>query len=407
MKKRISIKGDTTLFWLSLITSLIGLVFILDAGYVQSVQMDQGLLARPFITQCILLAVSVGIFFGVRRVSPAIWNKHSRLFMALAVLSLILVEIVGVSQNGARRWLGAGPVLLQPAEFMKVAAIIYLAAALARKKDWQATWETRCKKREWVNRVLVPKLERLWPAFVIFVVWFLIEREKDLGTACVVLSTSVAMFLSAPVTRKSIAIIGAVVVVGLGLFVMKEPYRVQRFVVHPQRWERENINNDSYQTIHSELAMVSGGLVGTGFGSGRAKHMLPATTSDFIMATIAEECGIWGPLICLGLVGSISLRLMQLAKKAKDSFRGQLLNGVAWWLGIQATTNLMMANATIPAIGIPFPFISAGGSSLLAIWMAIGICDRMAIQEEVVTKEVKNANRRNGWRNRRTRLSGA
>jgi cell division protein FtsW len=407
MKKRISLKGDTTLFWLSLVTSLIGLVFILDAGYVQSVQMEQGLLARPFVTQSVLLCVSIGLFFGIRRVSPQFWFKHSRFIMAIAALSLILVEIVGVSQNGAKRWLGAGPVLLQPAEFMKIAAILYLAAALARKKDWQETWAIRCKKREWMNRVLVPKLERLWPAAIIVIVWFLIEREKDLGTACVVLATAVAMFLMAPVTRKSVAIIGAVVMVGLGLFVLKEPYRVQRFVVHPARWERENINNDSYQTIHSELAMVSGGLVGTGFGSGRAKHMLPATTSDFIMATIAEECGFWGAFICLGLVGSICMRLLFLAQQAKDRFRYFFLSGVAWWLGIQAATNLMMANATIPAIGIPFPFISAGGSSLLAIWMAIGVCDRLTIQAETETKEVKVANRRHGWRNRRTRLSRA
>jgi cell division protein FtsW len=375
MSKRIVLKGDTTLFWLSLVTSLIGIVFILDAGYAQSTQMGQGQIAR--------------------------------LLMFIALVLLVLVEVIGVSQNGAKRWLGIGSFSVQPAEFMKIAAIIYLASVLARKKDWYETWQTRCKSKDWTNRVLVPKLERLWPAAVIVVVWYLIEREKDLGTACVVLVTSVAMFLSAPVTRKSIAIIGAVIVVALAGFVLKEPYRVERFMVHPHRWDRENINNESYQTIHSELAMVSGGVVGTGLGSGRAKHMLPATTSDFIMATVAEECGLWGPLICLGLIGTISMRLLLLAKQTDDRFRGLFLSGVGWWLAIQATTNLMMANATIPAIGIPFPMISAGGSSLIAIWLAIGICDRFSITQEEPVKEVSRANRRNGWRNRRTRLSRA
>jgi len=155
--------------------------------------------------------------------------------------------------------------------------------------------------------------------------------------------------------------------------------------------------------------MASGGVVGTGIGTGRAKHLNPATTSDFIMATIAEECGVWGPWLCLGIVGAISMRLLQLAQKAEDRFKKLFMSGVAWWIGIQACTNMLMANATIPAIGIPFPFVSAGGSSLLALWIAVAISDRLSwsTAAETAEKEVANARRRNRRGNRRTRLSGA
>lgn len=403
--ERIRTKSDTYLFWLTLAVSLLGLVFILDAGYVQSMRIGQGLLPRAFLMQGLMLCVGIAAFFVVRRANPEKLQKRALLWMGVAFIGLILVEIVGVSKNGARRWLGTETINLQPAEFMKVAAILYLSFALAKKKAWQATWEKRKKERGWINQVLVPKLERLWPAFIILLAIGFVEHEKDLGTACVILATSVALFFAAPVTWKSVTIIGITLAIGLTAFVVKEPYRVSRFLTHKDRWQREYINNETYQTTQSELAMVSGKLIGVGFGSGRAKYMLPATTSDFIMATVAEECGFWGPALCLALVGGISFKLLLLARQQKDRFRSLFLTGTAWWLGIQACTNLMMANATLPAIGIPFPFISAGGSSLIALWIAVGLCDRLSVAVEP-SKEVVVEGHHNRWRNRRTRLSG-
>ncbi len=380
--ERIRIQSDTTLFWLALAASVLGLVFILDAGYAQSAKIGAGLLPHAFFTQIFMLTAGVAGFFVIRRIRAEKFQKMAPWVMGLGFLSLIAVELIGVTQNGAKRWLGTASISVQPAEFMKVAAILYLAYALAKKKPWQATWEKRKKEKGWVHQVLVPKIERLWPAGVILLAMFFIEREKDLGTASVMLASSIAMFITAPVTWKSVTTIGLILIVGLGAFVWKEPYRVKRFLVHPHRWEREYINGETYQPINSELAMVSGKMVGVGFGSGRAKYLLPATTSDYIMATVGEECGFWGPAICLLLVGGISFKLLITAKQQKDRFKVLFLSGTAWWLAIQACTNLMMANATLPSIGIPFPFISAGGSSLIAIWLALGICDRLSLATE-------------------------
>ncbi len=394
---------DTSLFWLAFAASILGLVFILDAGYAQSMKAGQ-LIPKPFVTQIFMLVAGIIGYAFVRRISVEKLKALAPWIMVGSLFSLVLVELVGISQNGAKRWLGVDAIKLQPAEFMKFAAIIYLAYALATKKPWQATWEKRKKQKGWVNQVLVPKLERLWPAFIILIAIVMVEMEKDLGTACVILTTSVALFLTAPVTAKSVITISLLLTLGLGAFVMKEPYRVKRFLVHPVRWEREYINNETYQPINSELAMVSGKLVGVGFGSGRAKYLLPATTSDYVMATVGEECGFWGPAICLLLVGGISFKLLMTARQMKDRFKVLVLSGTAWWIAIQACTNLMMANATLPSIGIPFPFISAGGSSLIAIWIALGICDRLSVAKEPTKEVVTESNHNRRW-NRRSRLS--
>ena len=409
MRQRTAKQGDTTLFWLTLLVSVLGLVFILDAGYAQSMRIGQGIIPKPFVSQCFTLAMGIGLFFAVRRARPEVLKKWSWGFLGLAFLGLIWVELKGVSANEAQRWIRIGPIQLQPAEFMKLAAVLFLASVLAEKKPWDDTWAERKKAKVWERQVLVPKLKRLFPGFIILVIWAMIEHEKDIGTASVILATAVAMFVTAPVTKKSLIVIPACLAIAVGAFVLKEPYRVSRFLVHPHRWDREYINDESFQTIHSELAMASGGVLGTGVGTGRAKHIIPATTSDFIMATVAEEFGLWGPIAILAMIGGLCLRLLLLAQRASDRFRALFLSGVAWWIGIQACTNMMMANASIPAIGIPFPFISAGGSSIIALWLAIAICDRMSWSPaaDAAQQEVVNARRRNGRGHRRTRLSRA
>jgi cell division protein FtsW len=401
-------KGDTTLFWLSMIISLIGLVFIMDAGFAQSLGIGSGVVPQPFITQCVVLILSIFLYLGAKFVRPEMLRKNGWIVILGIIGLLILVEIPGIGreQNNARRWLGFGRFLVQPAEFAKLGVIAYLAASLAKKVDWNKSWATRRKETGGTNQVFVPKLERLWPALVVLIVCLLVEREKDLGTASVILVTSMAIFFSAPVTSRSVVIIGGIIAVGLYSFVHKEQYRVDRFLSHGKRWERENINNDTYQTTHSEMAMASGGLLGTGIATGRAKYMLPAATTDYVMATVAEECGFWGPMLCLGLVGAIALRLLKFAKLSHDNFRRLFMSGVAYWLVVQACTNLMMANATLPSIGIPFPFVSAGGSSLMAIWFALGLCDRMSheSQKSEVWEGVNARNRNRRW-NGRTRIS--
>ena len=212
------------------------------------------------------------------------------------------------------------------------------------------------------------------------------------------------MILSAGLTKKSLLVGVLAIAIGGGAMILKEPYRVERITSFYKRWDPDNVDDIGFQTCQSEAAMASGGLLGVGIGNGRAKYIIPATTTDFVMATVGEEFGVFGPLSILGLVGLMVWRMWKLAQKADNPFSKLVLIGVAWWFGIQACTNLMMANAFLPAIGIPFPFISSGGSSLVAIWLAIGICQVVAATS--VAKEEKYAPDRHRWGNGRARVSG-
>src|SRR5262249_19776069 len=150
--------------------------------------------------------------------------------------------------------------------------------------------------------------------------------------------------------------------------------RISRILNHDARWSEENIEGSGYQTTQSEAAMARGGLFGVGLGEGRAKHTLPAPTTDFIMTTVAEETGLVGALIRARPAGGISGRLMWLGRGTSDRFGKLVLGGTAGWIGVQACTNIAMANGFAPPIGVPMPFVSAGGSSLIALWMAVGAC---------------------------------
>jgi cell division protein FtsW len=346
----------------------------------------------------------VGILVGL--VPPTKWKRGSKILWILALLGVIAVEFVGTKMNGAQRWIRLGPVNVQPAEFAKVALVVYLAGLLADRKPWQGP-KKRLAWHVYLDNVMPRKLARLWPAVWVVLMVGLIEAEPDLGTGAVVAATAFAMFVAGGVSWTSVAVGAVIALLGAGFMAKQQPYRMERIESHVHRWQEQNADGIGFQTVQSEAAMASGGLLGVGFGNGRAKHILPATTTDFIMATIAEETGLLGSALVLGLLGAIVWRLQWLAAQAADRFSSLVLTGVAWWLAIQSCVNVMMANATLPAIGIPLPFFSSGGSSLLALWIAIGICQACVVRKRAPEAEVVVAPDRHGWRNGRTRLSGA
>ncbi|RYG38908.1 FtsW/RodA/SpoVE family cell cycle protein, partial [bacterium] len=148
-------------------------------------------------------------------------------------------------------------------------------------------------------------------------------------------------------------------------------------------------------------------LTGVGLGRGRTKHIIPAPTTDYVNATIGEETGLVGMSVVLLLLGGIVARLLILARRAEEKFAAYVLFGTAAWLTFQTCVNVMMANATLPSIGIPVPFISSGGSSLVALWLAIGICQGVIRRSTVKVKEEKSETGADGRRYGRTHLSGA
>jgi cell division protein FtsW len=410
MTRRLKLQ-DPLLFGLILAATFVGLVFIFDAGYARAIGSGKGMIPREFLQQLIYLPVA--IFAGVMAASvkPKVWRKWAPIIWAGCILLLILVRLVGTEMNGAKRWLPLGPIGLQPAEFAKFATVLYLAGVFADRPDWSVKIKRDPPWYVWMDKVFVPKLLRMLPAFGVLVAIYLIEKEPDLGTAAVVAVTAFTLMFVGRVSNKSM--IAAVIIGALGVVYMvkAEPYRLERIQNHQSRWTAENIDDTAYQTVQSEYGMASGGLFGVGFGAGRAKHVMPAATTDFISSTIAEETGLVGMVLVLGLLAAIVWRLIYNAARAATEFGRLILIGTATWIGLQATVNIMMANAYLPAIGIPLPFISSGGSSLLALWIAFGVC-QTAMRPELAlisteVEEAQDAAGSHGGRDRRARLSRA
>lgn len=393
---------DIPLYLLTALATAMGLLCIFDAGYARSLQSTGSHLPPEFLGQIKFLVIAIAVSFGLVRLSADFWQRAAKYLWLVSLVLVVAVDFVGKDLNGARRWLGYGPVMFQPAEFAKIACVIYLAAIFAKRSEWKAK-ATR-DFPGWLDHVAVPKFKRCWPAILVLVAVGFTVKEPDLGTGAMIAVIAFSMFIPGGVSRWSLAAAVALALVMSVVLVMKEPYRLERVANHIHRWEAKNMDDVGYQTVQSETAMANGGAWGVGIGAGRAKHVMPATTTDFIMATIGEEFGLLGALAVIGVLGALVWRLLYLAQRSVDRFRMLVLYGVAAWIAIQASVNIMMANGFLPAIGIPLPFFSSGGSSLLSLWLAIGVCQAMLSPVRV---EEKDSEARGHWRgNRGAHLSG-
>lgn len=403
--------ADPTLFLMAVLITALGMLFIFDAGYPRAIQTNKGMLPPEFLAQIKFLPLAILAGFLAARVNPSKWQQWSKPIWVLSMLSLVGVKVIGHTLNGAQRWIDIGPLSIQPSEFCKLATVIYLAGVFAERKSWPAEIKPRKNFAHWMDTVFSPKLVRALPAMWVLIAVLLIEKEPDLGTGAVIAVTAFVMMFVGGVSRKSLIASVVIAAVGVGFMVKSEPYRLERILNHNQRWSADNVDDTGFQTVQSELGMATGGVTGTGIGNGRTKHILPATTTDFILATIAEETGLAGSFAVLALIGGIVFRLLHLSKSAPTNFGRILMLGTASWIGIQSCVNVMMANGLLPAIGIPLPFVSSGGSSLMALWLAVGVCQSVMRPELVAVEggvEEKTNARRRHWRwNRRSRLSRA
>lgn len=396
--------ADPFLFWTCLSASAIGLIAIWDAGYART---EGSALPRELKWQALYLLLAVVLCWACTKVPRTSWKWLGWVGIGASVLSLIAVKVpgIGVDIGGAQRWIGIGPVTIQPSEFIKLAAIMFLSATMAAHTPWVPPRKAFKNFGEKIDRVWVPKLKRGFPLLIVVALAVMIERQPDLATGAVILACAVAVIVVAGVSRRSLAILGVIAVLGAGFAIVDEPYRLERFKVHAERWESNNRLDGGYQTVVSETALARGGLFGVGIGNGIAKSRLPAPTTDFVLATVGEEFGLIGALVVIGALAVVSWRLFWLAARAPDNFSRLALTGMAVWIGVQSCTSVMMVNGSLPPIGIPLPFVSYGGSSLLSLWMGIGIAMSMGgtkSQEKEVDQPETGSY---GWRDRRPRVS--
>ena len=287
--------------------------------------------------------------------------------MGITVLLLIAVLFVGMTVNGAQRWLAFGPLSFQPAEFAKLMAVLmgaFSISAVLSKEHFRMDRDG--------GRVAVP-------FGAILVMAFLVYREPDFGTACIVFGVPLLMALVLLVPPRRWAWI-VPLTVGMAFAIgTLQPYRMKRIEVWFDPWS--DARDAGYQMVQSLSTIGSGGIFGMGFGDGVSKYeYLPEAHTDFAFAIFSQEHGFFGVLLIFFLFAVLLITCMRVAVRAKDTFGQVLALGIIFLVLGQALANLAMVAGLLPVVGVPLPFISYGGSSLIVtmagMGMLLGIADR-------------------------------
>lgn len=405
MHKKNRSVSDPWITLIALLVTVVGVLAIWDAGYSRAAANGM-VIPRELAFQAGygIAALMAGLLAS--KVSPDILKRIAPWVAVSATLLLLAVELPGIGKeiNFARRWIAFGPITIQPSELCKLSSILLLSWYVFTWKPMTASAQSSLASR--LDRFVSYGLRYGWPIVLLIVSFIFLEREKDLGTALILVSALLAI-LAVSNFRPRVFVVCSTLVVGLCcLLVTKEGYRSDRIQSHLHRWEAGRRDSIGYQTTQSEIALARGGILGVGFGGGRAKHNLPAPTTDFVLATIGEEFGFVGSSICVLLLAALSVRLLWIGLRQRDLFARSVHVGVGTWLGIQTGINVMMVNGTLPPVGVPLPFITYGGSSLLALWVALGVCQSLQGSGSEVVEESSESDRNRG-RYGRARLSGA
>ena len=285
-------------------------------------------------------------------------RRYTPLILAAAFVMLVLVHVpgIGVRVNGARRWLGAGPLTFQPSEIMKLALILHAAAVLS----------ARPKMAQSLRGVAGPILGVGGAAIL------LVAAQPDLGTALVTSFTLGAILVAAGLPMRQLGLVAAVGAFLVLMFALIEPYRVARLTSFINPWA--HASGAGFQSVQGQIAVGSGGFLGLGLGESVQKiFYLPEAHTDFILAVIGEELGVAGICGLLGLYGIIGYAGLRTARNATGDYAKLLAAGLTSLILCQALLNVYAVLGLAPLTGVPLPFISSGSTSLVVLLCAMGL----------------------------------
>jgi rod shape determining protein RodA len=366
MKKKLDFKNfsiyfDQYLFISITLLSVMGLFFLYSAS-----QED----LNTVIKQSIFVGFGLILMLAVSQPDPDFYKTFSGIFLVLSILLIFATMLFGKEINGAKRWLDLGFFTLQTSEIVKISLPIFLASYLYNKPLPISL------KHTFITLILIGSI------------FFLVYRQPDLGTGLVVFMAGVYILFLAGLSWRFIF-------TSFGLVLLSLPFLWNNFL---QPFQRQRIltfmdpSNDPYGSswniTQSKIAIGSGGMSGKGYQDGSQAHLnfLPEAETDFIFAVIAEEFGFVGVCILLSIFFFILLRCLYLAFNARDRFCRLTIGGLSLVFASTLFINLGMVVGIIPVVGMPMPFISKGGSSLLSFYIAFGIIISMATHKKLMQK---------------------
>ncbi|HEY2042473.1 MAG TPA: putative lipid II flippase FtsW [Jatrophihabitans sp.] len=330
------------------------------------------------IREIAFLAIGVPVFWLAVRMPPVVYRRLVYPTLALALMALVgvLVPGIGVTINSAHRWIQLGPLTIQPSEFAKLAVLLWGADLLARKESLKTLTSAK--------HVLVP----LVPGFVAVIA--LVMLEPDLGTTLCFLLLLLGLLWMVGLPFRYFTFVFTVMVGAVTALAVAEPYRLQRITtfLHPNA----DAGNTGFQTLHGLQALASGGLFGVGLGRGTLKYgWVPNANTDYVFSVVGEELGLLGSFVVLGLFGLFTYSAIRIAGRCNDPFVRLVASGTAIWFAGQALINIGYVTALLPVTGIPLPFISNGGTSLVLTCGVFGMLVSFARHEPAAVKAAQRA----------------
>jgi cell division protein FtsW len=313
--------------------------------------------ATYFLKRELIYAVlGLGAFTVATRIDYALYRRLAYPLLVTSILCLAVVLKIGSRAGGAIRWFRLGPLSFQPSELAKLALCVYLASLLARKAE----------------KVRVFSVGFLPPLLVTGLMMALLLKQPDLGTAAIFGAVALGLLFIAG-TRTSYLILAVLVAAPLGWkFIVSTPFRMRRMLAFLDPWAfRRDVG---YQITESLISVGSGGVTGLGLGDGRQKlFFLPEAHTDFILSIVGEELGLLGILFVVAAFTVLVWRGLRAAVRARDVFGAYLAFGISAMFGLQALVNIGVVLGSLPTKGLPLPFISYGGTSLVMSLFMSGV----------------------------------
>lgn len=366
MLKKMFKSYDYTLIIAVILLSLFGLIMVYSASMVTAVIRYEQTSDFFFQKQKVSLIIA-SVFFILAALFPYKAYSHPKILMTIifGIMGMLFVVFVfGHTAGNAQSWIKFGTRAIQPSEFAKLGVIIYLAAVYAKKQTYINSFK----------KGVMP------PIFFTLIICGLVAIQPDFGTAFIIMLIATSVIISSGMSRKNLFKLCFLV---FALLILISPFLL---IFHDEIFSEERMSriigytepfangDDGFQLVNSYIAIGAGGLKGLGLGQGIQKYgYLPESHTDFIMAVIAEELGFAGVLFVLFLLSFIVLKGFQISRKCDEPFGSLLAIGISSMIGIQSFINLGGLTGIIPITGVPLPFISYGGSSLLLLMISMGV----------------------------------
>jgi cell division protein FtsW len=358
---------DPLLFWPALALLLIGLVMVYSASIATAEGSAFTGHSPTFflVRHTVFLAVGLVAALIAFQIPLRLWQEFAPwLFLGgVILLAVVLIPGIGKSVNGAQRWIGLGPLNLQPSELMKLCAVLYAADYTARKLTQMDSF----------RRGFVPL------AAVMIVVAGLLLREPDFGAFVVIVGIAMGILFLGGMNGRLFAFLIVAMALAFALLILSSPYRWERIISYMDPWR--DAFGKGYQLTHALIAFGRGEWFGVGLGASVEKlFYLPEAHTDFLLAVIAEELGFVGVVTVVGLFALLTWRCFMVGRQAlllDRIYAGLVAQGIGIWIGFQSFINMGVNMGLLPTKGLTLPLMSFGGSGILANCLALAVLLRV------------------------------